>query len=240
MNVKKILRRTGIAIIIITLPSTIFFSILYLKYNEPFPKDAVPSVEADRLARQMLEALNYEDYKNTEYIEWTFKNRHHFKWQKNKGVVEVYWKNIKVILQLAKPHTSLVFKGDEEITKTSKKEKYITKATNYFNNDSFWLAAPYKVFDKGTIRSIIPQNKGVGLLVTYTKGGTTPGDSYLWILDENYIPISYKMWVDILPINGLEATWDDWETVSTGATFATNHQFYFMSLPITDLKVKKL
>ena len=85
----------------------------------------------------------------------------------------------------------------------------IEKAVKYFNNDSFWLLAPYKIFDKGTKRSLVTLDDGhEGLLVTYTTGGTTPGDSYLWHLDSTGKPVSFQMWVSSLPIDGLEAILD--------------------------------
>ena len=119
-------------------------------------------------------------------------------------------------------------------------EELITKATNYFNNDSFWLVAPYKIFDKGTERRLITLKNGKkALLVSYTTGGTTPGDSYLWHLDENGKPKSFQMWVDILPINGLTATWSDWVTTESGAQLPNFHKFGVFRLEISHIKRTK-
>ena len=63
------------------------------------------------------------------------------------------------------------------------------------------------------------------LLIKYTTGGTTPGDSYLWILDENYIPKSYKMFVPSMKMEGVPATWDDWITTESGTLLPTSHSF---------------
>ena len=59
----------------------------------------------------------------------------------------------------------------------------------------------------------------------YTTGGSTPGDSYIWILDENYVPKSYKMFVPSMQMNGVNATWEDWITTESGALLPTNHTF---------------
>ena len=96
--------------------------------------------------------------------------------------------------------------------------------------------APYKIFDKGTERSIATLKNGKeALLVTYNSGGTTPGDSYLWHLDPTGKPISFQMWVDILPIGGLEASWDDWTTTESGAQLPTFHKLLILGLEITDI-----
>jgi hypothetical protein len=117
-----------------------------------------------------------------------------------------------------------------------KADELIEQATTFFNNDSFWLVAPYKVFDEGTERRIATTKNGEeGLLITYTSGGTTPGDSYLWLLDESGKPKSFRMWVDILPIGGLEASWSDWTTTESGAQLPTFHKLLFIGLEMGDV-----
>ena len=105
------------------------------------------------------------------------------------------------------------------------------------NNDSFCLVAPYKVFDKGTERRLVKsKNNKEALLVTYTSGGSTPGDSYLWHLDDNGKPASFQMWVDILPIDGLEATWTDWTKTKSGAQLPTFHKLMVLGLELNHIK----
>jgi hypothetical protein len=72
--------------------------------------------------------------------------------------------------------------------------------------------------------------------VTYKSGGSTPGDSYLWQLDEFGNPTSYKMWVKIIPIGGLEASWDEWKITQTSAKLPSNHTLLSMNLEISNLE----
>jgi hypothetical protein len=141
-----------------------------------------------------------------------------------------------VILDLNNHNKSKVFAGEQEYNGEQKHE-YIHKAESYFNNDSFWLVAPYKVFDQDTERRLVKTEDGKdALLVTYTSGGTTPGDSYLWHLDDTGKPKSYQMWVDILPIDGLEATWDNWITTESGALLPTTHKLLVLDLDMGEVK----
>ncbi len=217
-------------IIFFTLPSLLFFGIMYAVYNEPLPIGK-EGPEADTLALKIQKAVNHDAYLATGYLEWTFKGRHHYKWNRKEQTVKVYWKKYKVILNFAHPARNKAYKAEEEIKNEADKQKLIQKAIDYFNNDSFWLVAPHKLFDPGVRRSLVEtDSRKPALLVTYTRGGTTPGDSYLWILDKNNRPIGYKMWVDIIPIGGLEASWEAWKTMESGVQLATSHRLLFLEL----------
>lgn len=235
MNYKKTLKIIAGLIVFITLPSLLFFGYLYFKYDEDLPKGK-QGVEAEILAVKMLDALDFEAYKKTNYIEWTFRNKHHYKWEKDKNICAVYWKDYKVVLHLNAIEDSKVYvhnfsvKGDIE-------QELLEKAIDYFNNDSFWLVAPYKLFDPGTERRLITlENGDDALLVTYTSGGSTPGDSYLWILDKNGKPTSFKMWTSLLPLKGVEASWSHWITTKSGAQLPSFHKLLFFGLEMGDVK----
>jgi len=209
------------------------FAIFYFTYNEPLPKGE-QGKQADELASKMLKELAYEAYKKTEVLEWTFKGKHHYKWYKQENIVIVSWKQNKVILNTKESDKSEVYIADEKVVNS----KILKQARDFFNNDSFWLVAPYKVFDVGTERRIVKYNDKDALLITYASGGTTPGDSYLWILDKNYMPTSFKMWVKIIPIGGLSATWSDWKTTKSGIKLPTKHILSLFGLEISMGTVK--
>ena len=92
------------------------------------------------------------------------------------------------------------------------------------------------MYDKGVERRLVKTEDGTkALLVTHTSGGVTPGDSYLWLLDEAYRPTAFKMWVSIIPIGGVKATWEEYKTIE-GVPFATLHQMGPLSLFIKNLE----
>ncbi|WP_445957150.1 hypothetical protein [Yeosuana sp.] len=238
MKTKKTFKIIAGVIVFFTLPSLLFFVYLFFKYNEPLPS-GIQGKNADDLAYKMLDALDNDAYENTNYIEWTFKNRHHYKWEKSKNLCTVFWEDYKVVLNLNNSTLNKAYVHGFTIKGDMGKE-LINKAISYFNNDSFWLVAPYKVFDSGTERRLVKLNDGEdGLLITYTSGGSTPGDSYLWLLDTNGMPKSFKMWTSILPIKGLEASWTDWTITESGAKLPTLHKLLFIGIDITDIQGTK-
>ncbi|MDT0539817.1 hypothetical protein [Croceitalea sp. P059] len=229
---KKFLKVTGI---IIGLGLLLLILFGWIK-SESLPEGS-KSQEADLLANKMLTALNIEAYKNTRFLEWTFRNgANQFVWDKELGICVVKWDTYEVRLNLNNTSQNKVIENGVAIN-TNDKQKLIKKALSYFNNDSFWLVAPYKIFDKGTERSIVDLEDGSkGLLITYTTGGDTPGDSYLWLLNKNGFPNSYKMWVSVIPIGGLKASWDDWIITESGAFLPKTHEFGPLTMDMGSVK----
>jgi hypothetical protein len=226
---KKFFKILGVTLLLLVAAGTIF----YFSKNEPLPQGD-QGKKADALAMKMLNALNYEAYKNTETIAWNFRNEHFYKWNKQQNIVAVSWDNNKVILHPNEPKNTEVFINNKKVKNTD----ILKKATEFYNNDSFWLIAPYKLFDPGTERRIVNYNDKEALLITYTSGGSTPGDSYLWILDKNYVPTSFKMWTNIIPIGGLSATWSDWKNTESGIKLPTKHTLSLLDLEISMGNVK--
>lgn len=224
---KKLFKILGALLLI----GAIVLAVFYFKNNESLPTGE-QGPEADSLATKMLKVLNYAAYKNTRFIEWSFRGKHFYKWNKQENIVEVSWDINKVILHTKNPEKSIVLVDEKE----TKNKEILQKAIDYFNNDSFWLVAPYKIFEGGIERRIVMYEGKEALLITYTTGGSTPGDSYLWILDENGKPTSYKMWVSIIPTGGMEATWNDWVTTESGAILPTQHKMSVGTLDMGDVK----
>ena len=210
-------------------------AILYFSLHKKRP-EGKSGTEADRFAMQIQEAVKHEKYVNTDYIQWTFRNKNDYLWSKKSAKVEVKWENYTANLDLKDSKNSTIMENGVLID-DSTKSKLLDKALSNFNNDSFWVVAPHKFFDEGVSRELVDlENGSKGLLITYASDGTTPGDSYLWKVDENYIPTSYQMWVSIIPIGGLEATWENWTTTASGAYLSQQHSLLGFGIPISNLK----
>ncbi len=228
---KKILKFFGFLLLLLVL----LFVGAYLFMNESLPKGET-GLKADQLAQKMMGAVNNQAWKNTNVVQWNFADRHQFVWDKKRDCVQVTWGNTNAILNIHKLTDSVVYVDGKEQEGQAKSD-LINKAWGYFCNDSFWLIAPTKAMDEGVTRSVVKQEDGSdALLVSYGSGGVTPGDSYLWKLDENGLPTSYKMWVSIIPIGGVEATWDGWQKMPTGVMLPTQHALGPMSIPMKDVK----
>lgn len=226
-----------IKIVVVTIMAVVVLLVVAgLIIHKPLPQ-GTQGPKAEALTDSLLKAINYEGYNTLDQISWLYPKGHHFVWNKQDNEVNVKWDDYEVTF---KPDsmTGTAYKKGEKLS--GKKEvKAIQKAWELFANDSFWLLAPFKVRDPGTERSIVKTDKGDALLVTYTSGGVTPGDSYLWILDENYRPTAWQLWVKIIPPGGLEFSWEGWQK-HEGVWFALDHKGPGpVQITLTNLKVTK-
>ncbi|MCI5055903.1 MAG: hypothetical protein MRY83_07325 [Flavobacteriales bacterium] len=224
----RLLKRILIVVGIIVASLLILLWIL----DKPLPE--VSNDDPEPLMNKMANAIQLEKWKATKYVSWNFAGRHHYVWDKDRNYAKISWDEYEVIMRL-EDQSGMAYKNEKELVGTHK-SKTIDKAWSYWCNDSFWLNAPAKAFDKGTKRQIVKTDNGDALLITYPSGGVTPGDAYLWFLDEKGLPIEYKMWVSIIPVGGVSATWNDWEESSTGAMLSKKRSLLGMDLSMEPLK----
>ncbi|QBA64105.1 hypothetical protein [Muriicola soli] len=213
--------------------------ILFVFFNEDVPDGHSPQ-KADEIANKMLKSLNNEAYQDSRYLEWSYRGgRNNYIWDKEMGKVEMSWGDYTGEIDLVNPSNSSVKEGEEQIL-GEEKEKLVKEAISNFNNDSFWLVAPFKIFDKGTKRAVVDlDDEKIGLKVTYTLGGDTPGDTYVWELNEKYLPERFRMWVQILPLKGLGATWEGWDLTESGALLPQYHKVGPLKLDLGTVRARK-
>ena len=227
---KRFLRISGSVIAFVLLVLTV----IWWMADEKEPKGSSGEA-ADLMAQKMMAAVNKPAWDSTAYVQWTFRGEHAFLWDKERHIVQVDWEPYRVLLDINNIKGK-AYQEDKELPAEQAKP-LVMEAWEYFCNDSFWLNAVVKAFDPGTERSLVTLKDGrQGLKVAYSQGGVTPGDSYVWILDENHRPTSWKMWVSIIPVDGMEFTWDKWDTLSTGPVVSTFHQSSILDLDISEVK----
>ncbi len=223
-----------IAVVLLGVTAILFLGI-YLIYNSDLPK-GITGEKANNLAYKISSSIGYEAYQHTDFISWDVRE-YAYRWDKVNKIVVVEWDNNYVLYNQDEPHNSVVAKPTN-CSDTIKKQ-LIAKAESKFNNDSFWLVAPFKFFDTGVERVYIEatENENASLLITYKSGGTTPGDSYQWFVDENFMPTHFKMWVQIIPIGGLPATWANWKKMNTGIKLSHEKKILnSIPFPISNIK----
>lgn len=224
---KKLFKGIGILLLLLL----VGFGVLYVIYNEPLPEGKA-GAEAQALKEELYAAVNKAAWDQTRYIQWTFADRHDFLWDRERNLVEVSWGDTRVLLEPG-TKSGVIY---EDGKRQEANQSTFDAAYRNFINDAFWLNAFVQLEDAELKVVDLKEEEGRGLLATYPSGGVTPGDSYLWILDDNGLPKAWKMWVKIIPIGGIRTSWENWTTLPTGAKVAQNHSMGFMDVAITNLK----
>lgn len=204
------------------------------RLNQPLPVgEKGPAAEA--MANAFMEAINHQAWEQTGAVAWDFDGRQQHLWDRKRQFARVSWGQTEVLVNL-RTQTGLAFREGRPVT-GDEAGNLVRRAWAHWANDSFWLNPVSKLFDEGTERSrVVLENGAVGLLVTYRSGGVTPGDSYLWFPGEDGRPNAWQMWVGILPIGGLKATWEDWFQAETGVWLARNHKILGLRLELRDIR----
>lgn len=223
--VKKIL------IILILIISSILVLVWF--FSEPHPEGR-EGPAADALAQQMMQAIGHSHWENTLAIRWNFDNRRQHLWDRRRHFARVQWKDYNVLVNI-NARDGIAWQNGRQL-RGDEAGRVIELAWKYWANDSFWLNPVSKSFDDGVRREIVEVDGQTALLVTFGQGGATPGDAYLWFSDNLGLPQRWQMWVSILPIKGLSATWQDWQTLSTGVKIATRHQIFIKELILSDIQ----
>ncbi len=230
---KKVFKIIGyFLLILIVLLGAAFFM-----FNEKLPM-GVKGEKAEALAQKMIQAVDKTAWDTTHIISWASRAGNAFVWDKERNLAQVEWKNNKVLLDIHKV-SGKAWENQTEVTDPAHAQELIQKAYKFFINDAYWLNPVVKIYDDGVVRSFVTLADGrEGLLVSYSSGGVTPGDSYLWLVDANGLPTAWKLWVKVLPLGGIEMSWEDWITLPTGAKVATMHtgKATGAKIPLTDVK----
>lgn len=234
-----ILKRFGKILLGLLVLLIAFVAISYFLLRLPMPAGkAGPAAEA--LAKQMQAAVDIKNWNQVGAVTWNFRGRNLHVWDRKRQYVQVTWgsgdSQIKAQFRTSDRQGNAT-RGGKALTGDDAK-KLIRKAYAYWTNDAFWLNPIDTLYAKGTTRQLVTTKQGEkALLLKFSTGGVTPGDSYMFVLDKTNKPKRYHMWVSILPVPGVAATFDGWQTLYNGAKVSSTHKIGgALTLKLTGIK----
>lgn len=216
-------------------------AILWVVASHPKPEGKAGPA-ADALARAVGKAAKLDAWARTGAIAWNFGGRYVHLWDRKRQLSRVRWgkgrKRTEVLFAIGHPKEGVATRGGKKLTGKDLKEALETGYKRWCN-DSFWLNPLAKLFDKGVVRKLVKRDGQKHLLIEFTSGGVTPGDTYFFVLGANKLPLRWHMFVSIIPVKGLQASFDGWKTLTTGAKISTVHKLGPLKLKLTEIKAAK-
>lgn len=202
--------------------------------HEPRPAGR-PGPAADALARRIESAVNVAAWEQTGAVSWRFPGRHHL-WDRRRHLHRIRYEDGAEAFMDLTTKTGVVLQAGDRLPAAEESAR-LHKAWQHYINDQFWLNPFATLFAPGVQRALVPGDDGTeSLLITFTQGGATPGDSYLLSVDAQGLPTAWKMWVSILPIGGVPASWEDWLVLPSGARISQTHRIGPVELSLTEIE----
>ncbi len=222
--------RVGAALAVVLLPLVVFG---YLRLRNPLP--APVAGDADALARRMIASVDGAAWARTGAVRWTFFDGARHLWDRARNLDRYTRGDVVVLLDLS-TRRGVATRGGVTLAGADR-DAALALAWKRWCNDAFWLNPMEKLFDAGVTRSLVRDDAGrSALLLSYRAGGVTPGDRYLWMVDDDGRPRAWRMWVSVIPVPGLEATWGAWRRLATGAWVSTEHRMGPVTQRIRDVE----
>jgi hypothetical protein len=182
------------------------------------PPTEVTRDGADALARRIEAAVGVDAWAKVGAVRWRSFARQHL-WDRQRGLARVRWRKNEVLLDVGRRSGRASVDG-----RPVDDAALVEHAYKLFINDSFWLNPLAKLFDEGVERLVATVDGRPALLLRYASGGVTPGDRYLWMLDDGGRPYAWRVWAKILPVGGVEFSWEGWTALPGGAQVASEHR----------------
>jgi len=219
----KALKRILIIIVSVVVLLAIGIFLWGLIQHEPLP-EGTSNEAAEKMAQRVEKGVNQDAWDATEFVSWTFGGKNSYAWDRKQDVVVIEWGDKKVILHTPSQRYS-AYDNDAPLSGDDATRAF-DHAWSSWCNDSYWLQPIDKIRDPGVTLSVVELDESKqGLKVTHSSGGVTPGDSYVYLLDDDDRPYEWRMWVSIIPVGGMPSSWTGWKQLKSGAWISTVHSF---------------
>jgi hypothetical protein len=116
--------------------------------------------------------------------------------------------------------SGVAFVDGKRVTDAAETKKWMEDAYGAFINDSYWLLAPYKLFDPGVTLAYAGEEKAPGgqdcdvVKLSFGEVGLTPKDIYWQLVDKkSHLTVAWKFVLDGKKEPPSLFSWTDWKQV---------------------------
>jgi hypothetical protein len=180
---------------------------------------------AQELAARLEAAVDIPAWKKVGAVRWIFRGKNRHLWDRTRGLALFSSgegkDEVKAMIHVGSKR-GIAFRGGERVSGDDEK-KLLEQAYSSWANDSYWLNPIAKLRDKG-VTLAASEDAPDRLVVHFSSGGVTPGDTYAYQLGQDGKPVAWYMWVKILPVKGAKSSFAGWKQLPGGAWISTEHK----------------
>jgi len=212
----------------------VLISLLLVSSRRSVPASR-PGEDAERLAAQVEERVGKAGFDKLAALSFYFVpgGRAHFV-DLRRGFTEVAFaqSSNQYLVQYAKDGRGIVYKNRKLVSGQEALDT-IPQAVKFFTNDMFWLNPFVQMRAPGAVRKITEDGE---LVVHYPEGGITPGDTYVIHTGPDGLPDHWKLWVRVLPLKGMQFTFEDWREIAPGVRVSLMHKSFFKDVELREVR----
>jgi hypothetical protein len=189
------------------------------------PPEGEEGALAEALAARVEAALDIPAWRKIPAVGFTRGERRHL-WDRSRGLDRLTYgegaEAVEVLLDLG-TRRGVALRGGRRVGGEEAAE-LLEDAYKRWVGDSFWLNPLAKLREPGVSRRASPEVPD-SLVVHFSSGGLTPGDTYRFHLGPDGKPDFFELWVSVIPLKGLKASFEGWRRLPGGAWVAEHHDF---------------
>lgn len=212
----------------------VLISLLLVSSRKSLPASR-PGEDAERLASEVENRVGKAGWEKLAAVSFYFVpgGRAHFA-DLRRGFTEVAFakSSNQYLVQYVKDGRGIVYKN-RKLVSGQEAQDVIQQAIKFSINDMYWLNPFVQMRAPGAVRKITEDGQ---LVIHYPEGGITPGDTYVIHSGPDGLPDHWKLWVSVLPLKGMQFTFEDWREISPGVRVSLMHRSFFKDVEMREVR----
>ena len=179
-------------------------------------------LEAIAIADKVMNAMGgRQNYDNTRYVKFTFKDERDHIWDKHTGDIRIeYLDEDMIILMNVHSLIGTAITGDTIIDSNHPRyPSLMNQGKEHWINDTYWLVMPFKLKDSGVTLKYVGEDKTQKgedadvLSLTFKNVGVTPQNKYLVFVDQkDHLVVEWVFYNNATDTQPLFRTpWEDYQ-----------------------------
>lgn len=223
-------------LIIVAMTTALFIYSFYRTGNQERPT-GIEGPEAKALTEKINTSVAMDRWNEIDaiYFEFFPLGTRHFR-DKKRGLVEVIFDEDNDVYRAQfelNGEKSKAWRNDRPLSGEDA-EYAISTAREHHKREYFWLN-PLEYIQRENV--ILKKVGERALLASFLQQDGSEGDAYMIVTDQTGRPTHMKIWASSLPLQGMEASLDEWKKLENGAYISLSRETFLQEIRFEQVEV---